>query len=182
MSKLCSNLEVLVISCRVDCSEKMQRRLYQKPSPADSVKAAFQAKPRGPSPPPLRSSLFRCLKQSWSFSEILLSGLSWKNEKKTLLSKRNKGWHLPLEFHVLRVLYMTGRFWRQGPAPDQKTNNCTKMSKTQVQVHVEFHEVGQNWKGNRLLVSTEADFIEKLQGLGCCAWSSLVRKNLGQAD
>ena len=105
----------------------MQRRLYQTLSLADSWQAAFQAKPRGPSPPP-RTSLFKCLKQSWGFNEILYSGVSWKTEKKTLLLKRNKGWHFPQEFHVLRVLYMTGRFWRHGP--DQKTNNCTKRSKT----------------------------------------------------
>ena len=68
------------------------------------------------------------LKQYWDFSEIWLSGVLWKTEKKSLLFKRKKGWHFPQELHVLRVLFMTGRFWRHGP--DQKTKNCTKMSKT----------------------------------------------------
>ena len=115
--KVWPNLGGLVIYCKVFFMWKSAKKTLSDAQP----QLILYKQPSNPRGPPR-------LKQYWDFSEIWLSGVLWKTEKKSLLFKRKKGWHFPQELHVLRVLFMTGRFWRHGP--DQKTKDCTKMSKT----------------------------------------------------
>ena len=158
---------------RVFFCEKVQRRLYQTPSPIWFSTSNL----------PIQEA-----HHAWNNIEILVKSCSVecceKLKRSLSYSKETKAGIFPKNSMSLGLEYC---LWLGGSEDMVQTKRprialkCRKLL-PQVQVHVESQNVGQDWKANRLLVSREADFKEKLQGVCCCVWFSIVPKNLGQAD
>ena len=100
--------------------------------PADSLQAAFQAKRPNTTTTTLIKSDPILTIVSMLFFVKSYSGVSWKTEKKSLLSKGNNGWVISgiffQESYALRVLYLNRRFRRYGPDPKTKTYTFTLSS------------------------------------------------------
>ena len=171
--KVWPNLGGLVIYCKVFFCEKVQRRLYQTPSPSWFSTSNLPTQEAHHAWNNIEISV---KSGSVECCEKLKTSLSYSKETKAGIFPKNS-MSLGLEY----CLWLGGSEDMVQTKRPRIALKCRKLL-PQVQVHVEFHEDGQNWKANRLLVSREADFIEKLQGECCCVWFSLVRKNLGQAD